>query len=691
MSQCHSPQDILDLIAKVFNSMINEYLLCGVLQGGLKACNEDAYLPRDTTVVLCRQLYELVQEGIDTGKIVAPTVVEMRYEETTLILHLANGENLSLDLKELVDNVINQAFVDCNGEAISVGDKLATCKNLEDVQHLLEDLIEKLNHKVDDLEAKHDTEIGTLEKGIQQEINKLELLIEKNKELSDQADQNLEYRMDEMRTAIIAHVDAMMANYVNEVMKELLELYMETRIVYHDDSMYGDGHEAAPLGVDVEWLRDQIKQYLPDAIEFTDCCGEKIPVDAILVTCECLDTQLKALTIELKAYAEKQAAEALEDAMEYTDVELEKRVPSDAQDGQVLTRDPNGNNIWADGGGSLTSRDTTSVDLEGKGTATAPLIANVNISKASGNMLLSRGDGLAVFPADPPPDVSRFYVDPDGGDDAAVGTRAAPLKTIAQALQRLSRYGSPSVECTIYTLATATNPSVMNDGVWRNLSGTGKITVRSYGDPVFDGVSSDAGYSWWKSAEATRPRVLIKWSRNDENGDVQKTTIGNFGEISFVGIELEFESNFHNGEFYAQKFTGNRWFIPNAGGQITYTGVKIIYRGNTNHVTQAGGATTLYDTVKLDQTDMIANGIIRTSGALCLVDGTVMVNAFNGSNQTHNGDENRPPYTPYTGDITTQDKSYRTWSTSAAYDEQRRVVYGFIPTWNIYAQDGSIT
>lgn len=301
MAQCQSPEELMKLISRIVDAMVNQYLLCGTLQGGLVACGEDAYLPKDTEVVLCRQLYELVQDGIDTGKIVAPTVVEVRYEGSTLILHLANGENLTLDLKPLIDGVIDKAFIDCDGQPIHVGTALATCANLEAVKLALETKLADLNQKVDH-----------------------------NKELTDQADTALNQRIDDWITdttermtlldeSITNKIDAATAEWANTVLQQLIEQFLETRQVYHDESLDGDGHEAAPLKVDVTWLRNQIAAYLPEVVKFTDCCGNDIAIGDVLVTCECLDQQLTLLTNELKAYAESEDAKVLIAANNYTD------------------------------------------------------------------------------------------------------------------------------------------------------------------------------------------------------------------------------------------------------------------------------------------------------------------------------------------------------------------------------------
>ena len=301
MAQCQSPEELMKLISRIVDAMVNQYLLCGTLQGGLVACGEDSYLPKDTEVVLCRQLHELVQEGIDTGKIVAPTVVEVRYEGSTLILHLADGENLTLDLKPLIDGVIDQAFTDCDGQSIHVGTALATCANLEAVKLALETKLADLEQKVDH-----------------------------NKELTDQADTALNQRIDDWITditermvlldeSITNKIDAATAEWANTVLQQLIEQFLETRQVYHDDSLDGDGHEAAPLKVDVTWLRNQITAHLPEVVKFTDCCGNDIAIGDVLVTCACLETQLTSLTNELKAYAEQQAADVLIEANTYTD------------------------------------------------------------------------------------------------------------------------------------------------------------------------------------------------------------------------------------------------------------------------------------------------------------------------------------------------------------------------------------
>lgn len=396
MAQCQSPEELMKLISRIVDAMVNQYLLCGTLQGGLVACGEDAYLPKDTEVVLCRQLHELVQEGIDTGKIVAPTVVEVRYEGSKLILHLANGENLELDLKPLIDGVIDQAFVDCDGQAIHVGTALATCANLEAVKIALENKLSELDQKVDHNKELTDQEIQNTKELLEQQIATAKELLEQqiaaNKELSDQADDALNKRIDDwilditermklLDESITNKIDAATAEWANTVLKELIELFLDTRQVYHDDSLEGDGHEAAPLKVNVEWLRAQIASYLPEVVKFKDCCGNDINIGDVLVTCECLDTQLKLLANELKAYAESEDAKILAEAKEYADAGdaatlTKAKEYTDEQIGILIDQLPQLILNVVEAAGYI-KRIYTDTTLVGEGTAASPVGVNL--------------------------------------------------------------------------------------------------------------------------------------------------------------------------------------------------------------------------------------------------------------------------------------------------------------------------
>lgn len=334
MAQCQSPEELLKLVSRVVDAMINQYLLCGTLQGGLVACGESAILPKDTEIVLCRQLADLVQKGIDDGEIVAPTVVEIRYEGSTLILHLADGENLTLDLKPLIDGVIDEAFIDCDGQKIHVGTALATCQNLDNVKIALQQADASLNQRIDDWITDITQRLITLNESIENKI------------------------------------DAKTAEWANTILKELLDKLIELRTVYHDESLIGDGHEPAPLQVNVDWLRQQILEYLPDVVKFTDCCGTPIEIGDVLVTCECLDTQLTSLTNELKAYAEQQ------DALLLTTIEnmLPDLIRTIIESYNYLTVV------------------TTDATLKGNGTTLNPLGVNFG-SGTAGQVLTLRADG----------------------------------------------------------------------------------------------------------------------------------------------------------------------------------------------------------------------------------------------------------------------------------------------------------
>lgn len=276
MTQCIQPDALMKLITNTLESAIHQYILCGALQGGLKACGETSLLPRDTEIVLCRQLAGLVQDGIDDGSIVAPTVTSVRTEETLLILSLANGSELQVDLRTAFDHAISEAFVDCDGERIIKGAALATCQNLEVLKQKYDQHYAMIDQALANHIKWHEDSFQQLGLNLSQEIA--------------------------IKTA----------EWANGILKQLVELVHEMHTVYHDESLVGDGHEPAPLRVNEEWLAEQIKNIVEDIIKdvigdytqdltveimnllrFTDCAGEQFSFsNKPIVTCANLDERI---------------------------------------------------------------------------------------------------------------------------------------------------------------------------------------------------------------------------------------------------------------------------------------------------------------------------------------------------------------------------------------------------------------
>mgnify|MGYP003582583047 CR=1 FL=1 len=456
MTQCQSPEELMKLISRIVEAMVNQYLLCGTLQGGLVACGEDSYLPKDTEVVLCRQLHELVQEGIDTGKIVAPTVVEVRYEGSTLILHLADGENLTLDLKPLIDGVIDQAFTDCDGQSIHVGTALATCANLEAANLASSANLAALEQKVDH-----------------------------NKELTDQADSALNQRIDDWITdttermtlldeSITNKIDAATAEWANTVLQQLIEQFLETRQVYHDDSLDGNGHEAAPLKVDVTWLRNQITAHLPEVVKFTDCCGNDIAIGDVLVTCACLETQLTSLVNELKAYAEQQAADVLIEANNYTDAKAADTLQqannyTDEKISNTNIDIPYLRNALATGIEPLVSVDGLGLGYSSKASSTGTTALG-NTATASGAYATAVGQATKAIGGGST--AVGFNAEASGAESTAIGLDSQALGTGSIALGRQAKASGVGVGATaIGTGAVASNDRTTALGFATSASG----------------------------------------------------------------------------------------------------------------------------------------------------------------------------------------------------------------------------
>ena len=527
MAQCQSPEELMSVISRIVDAMVNQYLLCGTLQGGLVACGESARLPKDTEIVLCRQLAELVQAGIDAGTIVAPTVVDVRYEGSTLILHLADESDLSLDLKPLVDNVIDQAFIDCNGQAIHVGTALATCVDLTTVQTAL-----------------------------QTNINTLTATVASNRALSEQADNALDTRIDDHQTAVAMQIDALdtriddhqtavatqitalqtslgtqidaaVQEWANGVLQNLITLFLDTRQVYHDESLTGDGHEASPLSVDATWLAGQIATLLPTLIQFTDCCGNAITPTSVLVTCACLEQQLTQLANELQAYAESQDALTLADANAYTDAAIT----------QLITDLPT---LVANAGFLQTV--ATDQSLSGDGTVGDPL--HVAVSPDNGNLLQERANGL-YYGIEAPADLSNLYVDSLLGDDTNAGTEVAPFLTLNKALSLVDG----TLNQTIRLKAGDDRPDYVLDS--EKAMTAGMLTIMAYGDTYIDGAiytqkmaertAACLYYNGYRAVDVQRPRIVPTMSYNNtfEHINVPSLSARNGAKIRWVAVEFK--------------------------------------------------------------------------------------------------------------------------------------------------------
>ena len=146
-------------------------------------------------------------------------------------------------------------------------------------------------------------------------------------------------------------------------------------------------------------------------------------------------------------------------------------------------------------------------------------------SNAAGNLLQCRSDGL-YYGIAPPEDLVNQYVDPVNGSDSNAGTRAAPLRTIIRAIDRLPE---AVVGAYIHLHESAIHYMKSSDRRWLNKS----VTFRPYGN------ATDIAQATWNHPQnlwawfgwATAPRAVIEFVF-DRQYD------GNTSQVIGVAIDL---------------------------------------------------------------------------------------------------------------------------------------------------------
>ena len=248
---------------------------------------------------------------------------------------------------------------------------------------------------------------------------------------------------------------------------------METRQVYHDESLDGDGHEAAPLQVSVEWLRAQILAFLPEVVKFTDCCGNDINIGDVLVTCEYLDQQLTLLANELKAYAEQQAAEALQDAKDYAD-EQDQNILQQANnytDEKISNMDiPYLRNALTDGAEPLVSANGLALGYNTEASSIGTTAVG-NFALVTGGNSTALGTGAMA----------------SGADTTALGYMAIATETGATALG----YAAKALD----TYSTALGGSTVASETGTTAIGNGATASGLCSTSIGYGVIADYGYT----------------------------------------------------------------------------------------------------------------------------------------------------------------------------------------------------
>ena len=145
--------------------------------------------------------------------------------------------------------------------------------------------------------------------------------------------------------------------------------------------------------------------------------------------------------------------------------------------------------------GDLKTSDFTNDNSNNKGGI------GVRVSSDNGNLLQQRKTGL-YYGIEAPPDTANLYVSSSTGDDSNAGTRAAPLKTIREAIER----NSVGTVFTIHLFEDDTHPV---HGSWGSISNGKAFNLYPYGPITDDARSRNPRSSAlvWSSQEIRRPTI----------------------------------------------------------------------------------------------------------------------------------------------------------------------------------------
>lgn len=160
---------------------------------------------------------------------------------------------------------------------------------------------------------------------------------------------------------------------------------------------------------------------------------------------------------------------------------------------------------------TLADGDTTTVS--GLGTVDEPFVTEVKISPDDENRLEIRDNGIGVWDTSPP-DLRFQYVSWSLGNDNNPGTKALPLKSMYQALERI-RSGSAGVG-TFYIMFRAGETHQVN----RELPPTPNADLRIgwYDDPLYQDYISDRcpGYYTFFAPDLQRPLLDFQLFSKDD-------------------------------------------------------------------------------------------------------------------------------------------------------------------------------
>ena len=255
----------------------------------------------------------------------------------------------------------------------------------------------------------------------------------------------------------------------------------------------------------------------------------------------------------------------------------------------------------------------------------------VRLSSDGGNLLQQRKNGL-YYGIEAAPDTANLYVSSSMGDDKNAGTRAAPLKTIREAIER----NSVGTTFTIHLFEDDTHPV---HGSWGSISNGKVFTLYPYG-PVTDDARSrnPRGTSQlWYSQEIHRPtvRFIYDGELNISNRlyarmNLAQTTAPINASMRFYSVRFDMTADaplptnniFHVTPFGWETYGVNITFtgcdfITKAGRALVAVGnsASLHFSGSVIDSSQGGSLVTI---APLGNLNIVVDGVDITAGTAIL-------------------------------------------------------------------------
>lgn len=219
----------------------------------------------------------------------------------------------------------------------------------------------------------------------------------------------------------------------------------------------------------------------------------------------------------------------------------------------------------------VSTQNSKSFSFSGNGRA-QKLTGGVILNPRAGNRLILEDNGLGVYD-EAPPDVAEQFVDSTAGNDGNVGSRAAPLRTIAAALIRIRDSGGAGS----YAIRLKAGRTFILDGQLAAVDNA-QIALVAYDDVKYlDGSDSTAGpsYYWWAAPDYNRPVLDFRLFPDAKFPQYSIFPLLYCKSLTLTGLTINFPAG-------PATFPGFAWYpfsTENSNGRVWSQGCNLNYRG----------------------------------------------------------------------------------------------------------------